>query len=110
MPIRSLIVLACVAAASAFVAQPGAAPALRNMRAVSPTCQFGTGNTDNNGFDEKGNANFFLSPITGGSKEYPYGQYELDQSGEFPAKLLALWSLVLFPVAFAVGIVTVDVS
>ena len=56
------------------------------MRAASPVAQFGTGNTDGNGFDEKGNANFFLSPIAGSSKDYPYGQYELDTSGELPAE------------------------
>ena len=115
--------------ASAFVAQ-GPMP-LRASRAAAPVAQFGTGNTDNNGFDEKGNANFIFSPITGGSKvrlpthpskahgmlmlcmllsqEYPYGQFETDQSGELPAKLLALLIVVGLPASFAVGIWTAAV-
>ena len=64
--LRFLLVALFLAATSAFVAQ-GPLPQ-RAVRAVSPVAQFGTGNTDNNGFDEKGNANFVFSPITGGSK------------------------------------------
>ena len=93
--------------ASAFVAQ-GVRPAPA-VRAVSPVCQFGTSNTDNNGGDMKGNPNFVFSPIVGGSTEYPYGQYELDQSGEIPAKLLALTTIVGLPVCFAVSIWTAAV-
>ena len=56
------------------------------------------------------NNGFFLSPIASGSKDYPYGEYEVDTSGEFPAKFFALFGLVLFPVAFAVGIATASAS
>jgi len=103
------LLVGCLAAASAFVAQPAAAPGLRAARAVSPVCQFGTGNTESNGFDEKGNPNFFLSPIAGGSKDYPYGQYELDTSGGILAIFFALFFTVAFPVLFAVGIVTTEI-
>lgn len=89
--------------ASAFVATTGARP-LCNARAVSPACQFGTGNTPENGYDEKGGKNFLFSPIVGGSKDYPYGEYETDQSGELPAKLLVAVLGVGFPVIFALGI------
>ena len=116
---------------SAFTAQ-GPLP-LRSARAVSPVCQFGTGNGGGNGYDEKGNPNFFLSPIAGGSKvgsvffsttshlfsadtrpllarqDYPYGKYELDLSGELPAKLLAFIAAVGLPIAACVGIWTADV-
>ena len=89
-----ILLAALVGQASAFVAQ-GPMP-LRGARAVSPVAQFGTGNADGNGCetvlhaepapllrhleshtwllvcacadDEKGNPNFFLSPIAGGSK------------------------------------------
>ena len=91
--------------ASAFVATTGVRP-LCNARAISPACQFGTGNTPENGYDEKGNKNFLFSPIVGGSKDYPYGEYETDQSGELPAKILAAVFVVGFPVIFAVGIWT----
>lgn len=101
---KLVLALAMAASASAFVVPT--APAVRASRAASPVAQFGTGNTDNNGFDEKGNSNFAFSPIVGGSKEYPYGQFELDQSGELPAKLLAFLSFVGLPAAFAYGIWT----
>merc|ERR1719253_907315 len=101
---RFLMIALFLAATSAFMVQ-GPMPT-HAVRAASPVAQFGTGNTDGNGFDEKGNANFFLSPIVGGSKEYPYGQFQLDQSGELPAKLLAFLIVIGLPVAFAVGIWT----
>ena len=42
-------------------------------------------------------------------QEYKYGQFEIDRSGELPAKLFALWAAVLFPIAFCVGIVTANI-
>ena len=99
---RFLMIALFLAAASAFMVQ-GPMPT-HAVRAASPVAQFGTGNTDGNGFDEKGNANFFLSPIAGGSKDYPYGQYELDTSGELPAKFFAFLAAVGLPAAFAYGI------
>ena len=90
------------------MAQPRPLPA-SVARAASPVCQFGTGNSETNGYDEKGNPNFFLSPIAGGSKEYPYGQYEMDQSGELPAKFLTFLLVVGLPASFAYGIWTAAV-
>ena len=104
-----LCVVLSLATASAFVAQPVGLPVRVGARGVAARMQFGTGNTDGNGYDESGNPNFFLSPIAGGSKDYPYGQYELDTSGELPAKFLAFLIVVGLPVAFAVGIATADV-
>merc|ERR1719454_1608394 len=100
---------ACLLASVSAFQAAGPLP-LRNSvaRAASPVAQFGFGNYGgetgkDNGYDESGNANFFLSPIAGGSKEYPYGEFEMDQSGELPAKLLAFLIVVGLPVAFAVG-------
>ena len=100
--LAKLLVALCAASAASFAAGPAGMPLRSPARAVSPNMQFGTGNAPkNNGF--------FLSPIASGSKDYPYGEYEVDTSGEFPAKFFALFGLVLFPVAFAVGIATASV-
>merc|ERR1719253_949512 len=107
MAARFCMLLALCAVASGFVALPAAKLPVRAARSATVTAQFGTGNTDNNGFDMDGNANWPISPITGGSKEYPYGEYDLDQSGELPAKLLALLATVGLPVAFAVSIFSI---
>ena len=62
-----ILAVCLLASAEAFVAN-APLPLQNAARAPAPACQFGTGNADGNGFDEKGNPNFFLSPIAGGSK------------------------------------------
>ena len=110
--LRALLVVLALSEVSAFIAQ-GPMP-LHSARSVSPTCQFGTGKCVSHSQTskpanvfadgcfclhsyEKGDDNFFLSPVAGGSSKYPYGEYELDTSGALPATFLAALSGIVLP-------------